>query len=120
MTQQNDDFSSTTETYVAPDEGVVITPEDCSGAAEFWTNFGIPMPPELKKAFDSFRSSQTVKNQQEIKVQICRAIVDAHDQHEVLKDEIFKEIIEECKKENYKEFSSAFDAAVEKKLLDNK
>ena len=40
---------------------VVITPEDCSGAADFWTHFEVPMPDELKQAFDKFASARGVR-----------------------------------------------------------
>lgn len=75
---------------------VTITPEDCAGAAEFWDHFEIPMPSELKQAFEKFALDPSVENQDEVKLQICRAI--AYTEHDAFKDEMFKEIIEECRK----------------------
>ena len=74
---------------------VVITPEDCSGAADFWTHFEVPMTPGLRAAFDKFAKDQTIENQNEIKLEVCRAI--GYTDHDAFKDEMFKEIVEECR-----------------------
>jgi hypothetical protein len=78
---------------------VVITPEDCSGAADFWTHFNIAMPAELKTAFESFQANPSVTAQDELKLQICKAI--GYTDHEAFRDEMFKEIVEECRDEVY-------------------
>lgn len=74
---------------------IVITPEDCSGAADFWTHFEVPMPPELRAAFDNFAKNPSIENQNEVKLQVCNAI--AYTDHEAFNDEMFKEIREECR-----------------------
>jgi hypothetical protein len=78
---------------------VVITAEDCAGAAEFWTQFDIPMPAELDAAFKAFAADPTIQNQNEVKLQITKAI--GFTDHEALKDEMFKEIVEECRNVTY-------------------
>lgn len=78
---------------------VAITPEDCSGAADFWTHFEVPMPPELKAAFSAFAADPSYANQQEVKHQVCKAI--GYTEHEAFNDEMFKEIVEECRNVTY-------------------
>ena len=63
---------------------VVITPEDCQGAAEFWTHFEVPMPEELKLAFDTFAADPTFENQDKIRLTIARAI--AYTPHDAFRD----------------------------------
>lgn len=87
---------------------VVITPEDCAGAADFWTHFEVPMPDALKLAFENFTKSPTIENQDEIKLQITRAI--GNSDHEAFKDEMFKEIVAECLNVEY---DMAFDKSLE-------
>lgn len=92
---------------------VVITPEDCSGALEFWTRFEVPLSQELRDAFDAFMKEPTLANQDRVKYEITHAV--AYTEHEAFKDEMFKEIVEECKS-IYDELS--FDKALEKTLTD--
>ncbi len=93
---------------------VVITPEDCSGAADFWTHFEVPMPVELKAAFEKFAKEQTFENQNEVKLQICKAI--GYTEHEAFQDEMFREIVEECRNVTY---DMGFDEALESTLTDS-
>jgi hypothetical protein len=74
---------------------VAITPEDVTGAAEFWKHFNVAMPPELEAAFKKFAQDPTYENQQEVKLQVTKAI--GHTDHEAFKDDMFKEIVEECR-----------------------
>ena len=90
---------------------VVITPEDCQGAAEFWTHFDVPMPEGLKLAFETFAADPTFENQNKIRLEISRAI--AYTQHDAFKDEMFKEVVEECKAVEY---DMGFDQELEKTL----
>lgn len=90
---------------------VAITPEDCSGAADFWTHFEVPMPQPLKDAFAAFAKDPTYANQQEVKHQICKAI--GYTEHEAFNDEMFKEIVEECRNVTY---DMGFDDAIETAL----
>lgn len=87
---------------------VVISPEDCAGARDFWTHFEVPMPPELAAAFDAFQKNPTLANQDEIKLQITAAI--GHTDHEAFNDEMFKEIVAECRNVNY---DLSFDKSLE-------
>jgi hypothetical protein len=90
---------------------VAITPEDCSGAADFWTHFEVPMIPELKEAFEKFAKDPSYANQQEVKQQVCKAI--GYTEHEAFKDEMFTEIVDECKNVTY---DMGFDSALESTL----
>lgn len=90
---------------------VTITPEDCTGAADFWTHFEVPMPSKLKEAFDNFVKDPTYANQQIVKHQVCNAI--GYTEHEAFNDEMFREIVEECRNVTY---DMGFDDALEKTL----
>lgn len=74
---------------------VTITPEDVAGAAEFWTHFEIPMPQALADAIEAFKNNPTVETQDNLKLQVTTAI--GHTKHEAFEDEMFKEIVQECK-----------------------
>lgn len=92
---------------------VVITAEDCAGAADFWTHFEVPMPVELRSAFEAFAKNPTIENQNEIKLQVCKAI--GYTAHAAFEDEMFKEIVEECKNVVY---DLSFDKDLETKLAE--
>jgi len=88
---------------------VLINAEDCAGAAEFWKHFNVEMLPELRTAFERFEKEPTYENQQEIKLQVCRAI--GYTDHEAFRDEMFKEIVEECR-------GIAYDMSFDKSLTE--
>jgi hypothetical protein len=90
---------------------VAITPEDCSGAADFWTHFEVPMPQELRNAFAEFAKDPSFKNQCAVKLQVCKAI--GYTEHEAFTDEMFKEIVEECRSVTY---DMGFDQSLENTL----
>jgi hypothetical protein len=90
---------------------VAITPEDCNGAADFWTHFEVPMPPALKQAFANFSKDPSYANQCEVKLQVCKAI--GYTEHEAFHNEVFKEIREECQNVTY---DMGFDSALESVL----
>jgi len=90
---------------------VVITPEDVAGAAEFWPQFEVPLAPELKAAFDAFCSDPTLANQNELKLQITKAV--SGTDHDAFNDEMFKEIVEECRGVTY---DMSFDKTLEAQL----
>jgi hypothetical protein len=90
---------------------IVITPEDCSGAADFWPHFEVLMTPELKDAFEAFTKDPNLDNQDAIKLAITKAI--AYTEHEAFKDEMFKEIRKECEDVV---FDMSFDKDLEKTL----
>ena len=73
---------------------VVISPEDCNAALDFWRHFNIPIPAELQGAMDKFAKESTFANQELVKLEICRAI--STQDHEAFKDELFSKIVEEC------------------------
>src|ERR1700677_607330 len=91
---------------------VAITPEDCTGAAEFWKHFSVEMTPALKLAFEQFEKEPTYENQQRVKVEVCRAI--GYTEHEAFRDEMFKEIVEECRNVVY---DMSFDDALKSTLV---
>ena len=66
------------------------------------------MLPELNEAFNKFCQNPTYENQQEIKLYLCKAI--GYTEHEAFADEMFKEIVEECKNVTY---DMSFEEAVE-------
>lgn len=79
---------------------VVITPDDCNAASDFWKHFNVPMPDDLKAAFLEFSSNPTFENQDKVKLALCEAIHGS--QHEAFKDEMFEKIVEECASVSYK------------------
>src|ERR1019366_1668321 len=92
---------------------VAITAEDCVGAAEFWKHFSVDMLPELKVAFERFQKDPSYDNQQDIKLQVCRAI--GYTEHDAFKDEMFKEIVEECRNVVYDlSFDKSLEATLDK------
>lgn len=95
---------------------ILITPEDAQGASEFWTYFEVPMAAELKAAFENFIKNPTYENQQELKLLSVKAV--GFTDHEALNDEMFKEIVEECRNVSYE---MTFDKDLETTLTeDNK
>ena len=92
-------------------KNVAITPDDCTGAADFWTHFEVPMTDGLKAAFATFCKDPSYANQQSIKIEVCKAI--GYTEHEAFKDEMFNEIVEECKNVTY---DMGFDSALESTL----
>ena len=96
------------------EEKLVLTPEDVQGAAEFWTQFEIPMPEELKKSIKDFVSNPSVQTQNEFKLQLTKTI--GFSDHDAFKDELFQEIVEECRKVTYE---MTFNKDLESTLLDS-
>jgi hypothetical protein len=92
---------------------VAINTEDCTGAAEFWKHFGIEMTPELRGAFDKFAASPSFEAQQELKLRVCQDI--GYTDHEAYKDEMFKEIVDECRNVVYDlSFDKSLEATLDK------
>ena len=87
----NDDNSSLEEVK----KEVVITPDDCKAALEFWKWFKIPIPDALQGAMDDFSANPNIENQDKVKLEVCRAISETD--HEAFKDEMFSKIVEECR-----------------------
>lgn len=78
-----------------PAKQVVVSPQDCAAAFEFWDHFNIPKIPELDAALKLFQDDPTFENQQKILMAVTKAI--AFTDHEAFKDEIFTKILPECK-----------------------
>jgi hypothetical protein len=97
------------------EDKLVLTPEDVQSAAEFWTQFEIPMPDELKKAFQNFVDSPSIDTQNELKLQLTKTI--GFSDHDAFKDELFQEIAEECRHVAY---GMSFNKDLEESLKDDK
>jgi hypothetical protein len=97
------------------DTTVVISPEDCNAALDFWRHFNIPIPQNLQDAFDLFSTDPSFVNQERIKLEVCKAI--SQTDHEAFKDEMFQKIVEECAGVT---FDMQFDKDLEKTLSTEK
>lgn len=94
---------------VEKEKKVVISPEDCNAALDFWRHFNIPIAPALQAAMDQFAADASFENQEKVKLEICRAI--STTDHEAFKDDMFSKIVEECA-------GVTFDMQFEKDLED--
>ena len=93
---------------------VVISPEDCNAALDFWKHLQIPVPQGLQLAMDTFSKDPTFENQDKIKLEVCKAI--AETDHEAFKDEMFQRIVEECGGVTFDmQFDKDFEATVTEK-----
>lgn len=93
---------------------VVISPEDCNAALDFWCHFNIPISSELQTSVDDFSKSPTFENQEKLKLELTRAI--ASSDHEAFKDEMFKMIVSECESVNFDmQFDKDFEETVKVK-----
>lgn len=95
-------------------QSVVITPDDCKAALEFWKHFKVPMPANLQEAFSNFISDPTYENQTKVKYYLT-AFISTTDS-EVFKDPMFKEVVKESEAVAY---DMAFDLQLEE-VLSNK
>ena len=100
---------------VEKDNKVVISPEDCNAALDFWRHFDIPIAAGLQTAMDAFAADPTFENQEKVKLEVCRAISETD--HEAFKDEMFKRIVEECAGVT---FDMQFDKDFETTVQENK
>lgn len=96
-------------------KSIVISPDDCRVALDFWTHFNIPVPQNLADAVDSFAKDSTLENQDKVKLEICKAIAAA--EHEAFKDEMFLKIVDECISVTYE---MQFDKDLEDTLTEDK
>lgn len=90
---------------------VVISAEDAEAARKFWSHFEIAMPKALEAAFDAFQMTPSVETQDELKLQLCKAVSTCD--HEIFRDEIFVDIIPECRNTAY---AMSFDRQLEASL----
>jgi hypothetical protein len=102
------------QTAVEKEQKVVISPEDCNAALDFWRHFNIPIPSNLQSAMDTFAQDPSFTNQEKVKLEICRAI--AQTDHEAFKDDMFKKISEECEGVTFEmQFDKDFEEEVTEK-----
>jgi len=93
---------------------VVISPEDCNAALDFWKHFQIPVPQSLQLAMDTFSKDPTFENQDKVKLEVCKAI--AETDHEAFKDKMFQRIVEESSGITFDmQFDKDFEATVTEK-----
>ena len=79
---------------------VVLGNEDIKNIEEFFGHFNIVIPEQLKARIDIFKKSgggYTVEQQTELKIELARAVINSD--HELLKDEVFGRIMDNCDKE---------------------
>ncbi len=93
---------------------VVVTPEDCAAAFDFWKHFNVPVMPGLGEAFKTFMDDPTVENQDRLKHMVTKAI--AETKHEAFEDPLFTRIREECADVSY---AMEFDRQLEEALTKN-
>lgn len=79
---------------IEKEKKVVISPEDCNAALDFWRHFNIPIPADLQSALDAFTANPSYENQDRVKLEVCKAI--STTDHDAFKDEMFSKIVEEC------------------------
>lgn len=87
-------MSDQTTQGVEKEKKVVISPEDCNAALDFWRHFNIPIPDALQAALDAFAADSSFENQEKVKLEVCKAI--ATTDHDAFKDDMFSKIVEEC------------------------
>ena len=98
---------------LAAKEEIVISPEDCNAALDFWRHFNIPIPANLQGALDAFAADPSYANQEKIKLEVCNAI--GQTDHEAFKDDMFGKIVEECNGVSFEmQFDEDFEATVTK------
>jgi 3-dehydroquinate synthetase len=97
------------------EKAVVVTPEDCKAAFEFFDHFKVPKSTELEAALEAFKADQTVENQDRLKMALCQAI--GFTEHKCFQDEMFAKIVTECQTKYY---DMAFDKELEETLSKEK
>lgn len=79
---------------------VVITSEDIKNIEDFFSHFRMDMPDYLREQLDVFKNNPeayTIDNQLALKSELAHALVESD--HELLKDDLFKDVIDNCSKE---------------------
>lgn len=98
------------------ENSVTITKEDVKNTRDFFKHFSINLPKYLDSALSSIEAVDeiTVEHQANLKTMIARALVENRD-HELLKDELFEEVLPNCQKEWFdKQFEQDFENFEEK------
>ena len=95
-------------------EKVVINSEDIKNIEDFFNHFRIPIPPFLQEQLDVFKQDPegyTVEKQLRLKAELAHAMVESD--HELLKDDLFKPVIQNCEKEWFEtQFQRDFEGAL--------
>lgn len=111
------DQTQGTPTAAEKEQKVVISPEDCNAALDFWRHFNIPIPADFQAALDAFAADPSFTNQERVKLEVCRAI--STTDHEAFKDEMFAKIVEECAGVTFEmQFDKDFEAEVAQQKTD--
>lgn len=97
------------------DKDVVLTAEDVKNVIHFFNHFSIDVPDYLQEQVDLFYKAEdyTVEMQADFRIAIAKAIATCD--HELLRDDVFKTIVENCDKEWY---SAQFEKDLEDALTD--
>jgi len=66
---------------------VNISPEDCDAVKKYCSHFGVPGSLDLDKAVEAFKAAPTFENQQNIKLEVCKWIIEGN--HESFKDSLW-------------------------------
>ena len=66
---------------------VAISPDDCQNVRKYCSHFGVPSTDDLETALNLFEKDPTYENQMEVKLQICKWILDS--KHESFKDSLW-------------------------------
>ena len=66
---------------------IAISAEDCANVKKYCNHFGVPITEGLDKALDEFSKNPTFQNQQEVKLEICKWILEGN--HESFKDSLW-------------------------------
>jgi hypothetical protein len=99
------------------EQKVVVGNEDIKNIEEFFDHFHIPIPQYLRDELDKFKNNPgayTVDMQKKLKTELAHAVVSSD--HELLKDEVFGRIINNCDKEW---FDTQFNRDLEDALTDD-
>ena len=66
---------------------VTISSDDCGNVRKYCGHFGVPSTEGLEKALQSFQDENSYENQLEVKLEICKWIIDC--EHESFKDSLW-------------------------------
>jgi len=94
---------------------IVISVDDCRNVREYGKHFGVPIPEELEEALEKFINEQTFENQQDVKLEMCKWMLNS--EHESFQDELWSEPKELAKEAT---FNLQFDKDVQDTLDQSK
>lgn len=97
------------------DRQVVLTHDDIKNIREFYTHFQIPLTDELTKALEHWEKTPieqiTFEDQKRLRAYLAHAI--STSEHQLIKDQVFSNIVTLCSKAWYEE---QFDLDLEEVL----